>query len=226
MGETEYTNNVEHERDEPVVGSQGKQNSVHKQNVLEVIDDTLAIQEVHGRPQEVPVQRLGEAQAASLARHISYRNDLLEADDLDGCDDDDNIEMASAKSEEEATDHDESPYCAHDEVCLLFLVFALFCCLWCLEMSVGRLPLKANEHTGGSTAPLRVGVPGCEPVSLISDTLIEARRARPLLALRCANLTSLRGRAIISLILCYAEVPAGPGRIEAAVEARRRGLEE
>ena len=30
---------------------------------------------------------------------------------------------------------------------------------------------------------------------------------------------------MISLLLCYAEEPAGPGRIDAVVEARRRGLE-
>jgi hypothetical protein len=52
-----------------------------------------------------------------------------------------------------------------------------------------------------SMAPLRVGLPGCEPVSEISDMLIEARRARPLLALLCANLTSLRGRAIVCCVL-------------------------
>lgn len=71
-----------------------------------------------------------------------------------------------------------------------------------------------------STAPLRVGLLGCEPVSLMSDMLMEARRARPLLALLCANLTSLRGRAMVDGALrCAVLCCAG------AVRSRRSSAE-
>ncbi|KAJ8104906.1 hypothetical protein OPT61_g10502 [Boeremia exigua] len=73
-----------HKGDEAVVGGQGQQDAVDQQDVLEVVDDALAVQEVHGGAEEVPVQRLGEAQAAGLAGDVGDRNDLLEADDLHG----------------------------------------------------------------------------------------------------------------------------------------------
>ena len=46
-----------------MMGGQGQQNAVNEQDVLEVVDDALAVQKVHGGAEEVPVQRLGEAQA-------------------------------------------------------------------------------------------------------------------------------------------------------------------
>lgn len=61
-----------------MVGSEREQDAVDEQNVLEVVDDTLAVEKVHGRAQEVPVQRLGEAQAAGFAGHVCNGNDLLE----------------------------------------------------------------------------------------------------------------------------------------------------
>jgi hypothetical protein len=108
-----------------VVGRQGEQQAVDHQDVLEVVYHTLAVQEVHGSAQEVPVQRLGEAQTARLARNIRNRNDLLERYDLHHGDDDDDEEVAGAEGPEEARDHDEGPYCARDEVGLLLLVLAL-----------------------------------------------------------------------------------------------------
>lgn len=183
-----------------MVGRQGEQDSVNEQDVLEVVDDALAVQEVHGSAEEVPVQRLRKAQAAGLAGDVGYRNDLLEADDLDGGDDDDDVQVAGAEGEEEASNHDQRPCCAHDEVGLLFLVLALLGDWWCLDSSAVNFSLADMRTAAFSTAPLRVGLPGCEPASEISDTLIEARRARPLLALLCANLTSLRGRAIMCAV--------------------------
>ena len=184
-----------------MVGGQGQQNPINQQDVLEVVDDALAVQEVHGGAEEVPVQRLGEAQAAGLAGDVGYRNDLLEADDLDGGDDHDDVEVAGAEGEEEAPDHDQRPRCAHDEVGLLLLVLALLGDgrrLGGLSAGGRLLDDAAAARTGDfSKRPLRVGLPGWEPDSLISDMLMEARRARPLLALLCANLTSLRGRAMV-----------------------------
>lgn len=66
----------------------------------------------------------------------------------------------------------------------------------------GELEGRAG-HTGGSflinlfMAPLRVGLSGLEPVSLISDMLVLSRRALPLLERPLwLNLTSFRGRAM------------------------------
>ena len=125
-----------------MVSCQGKQDPVDEQNVLEIVDDAFAVQEVHGSAEEVPVQGFGEAQAAGLAGDVGYRNDLLEADDLDGGDDDDDVQVAGAEGEEEASDHDEGPCCAHDEVGLLLLVLALLGGWWCLESSAGNFSCR------------------------------------------------------------------------------------
>ena len=89
-----------------MVGCQGKQQAVHHQDVLEVVYHTLAVQEVHGSAQEVPVERLGEAQTAGLARHVRNCNDLLERYDLHRGDDDNDEEVAGAEGPEEARNHD------------------------------------------------------------------------------------------------------------------------
>jgi hypothetical protein len=107
-----------------MVGSEWEQDAVNKQNVLEIVDDALAIQEVHGSAEKVPVKRLGEAQTASLAGHIGDCNDLFERDDLHGRDNDDEVEMAGAEDPKEDGDHHESPYRAGYEVGLLLLVLA------------------------------------------------------------------------------------------------------
>jgi hypothetical protein len=59
--EEDEAHDVEHETDEAVVGSKGQENLVDQDNVLEVVDDTLAVEEVHGGAKEIPVERLGEA---------------------------------------------------------------------------------------------------------------------------------------------------------------------
>ena len=45
---SQRTNNIEHEGNESVVGSQGKQQTVNHQDVLEVVYDALTVQKVHG----------------------------------------------------------------------------------------------------------------------------------------------------------------------------------
>lgn len=94
--------------------------------MLEVVNDALAVEKVHGSAEKVPVERLCEAQATCLAGHIGNGNDLLEGDDLDGGDDDDDEKMSGTKGPEEAGNHDEGPYCTGDEVCLFLLIFALW----------------------------------------------------------------------------------------------------
>jgi hypothetical protein len=103
--------------------------------VLEVVDDALAVEKVHGGTEEVPVQRLGEAQAARLAGHIGDCDDLLERYDLDSGDDDDDVDVAGAQDPEEAKNHHEGPYGACYEVCLLLLVLGG----WWLLGSLGHV---------------------------------------------------------------------------------------
>lgn len=208
-----------------MVGGQGQQDPVDEQNVLEVVDDALAVQKVHGGAEEVPVQRLGEAQAAGLAGDVGYRNDLLEADDLDGGDDGDDVEVAGAEGEEEAADHDQRPGGAHDEVCLLLLILGLLGDERCLGSSVvsGGARRRGRARTDLSTAPLRVGLAGCEPDSLNSDMLMDGRRARPLLALLCANLTSLRGRAMADVWAVRPAACGSAGRIRGGGWRAQRG---
>lgn len=105
-----------------MVGGQREQDAVDEQNVLEVVDDALAVEKVHGGSEEVPVQRLGKAQTAGLAGHIGNCNDLLEGDDLHGGDDDDDVYVAGTEDPEEAEDHDERPYRACYEVGLFLFV--------------------------------------------------------------------------------------------------------
>ncbi len=67
---------------------------------------------------------------------------------------------------------------------------------------------------GRLTAPFVVGLPGS---SLYSDMLCDGRRALPVLPLRWWNLTSLRGRAMLS--------EAGGGR-RRAVQKAEMGVEK
>ena len=178
-----------------MVGSQGQQQTVHHQDVLEVVDDTLAVEEVHGGAEEVPIQRLGEAQAAGLAGHICDCDDLLKGYDLDCRDDNDDEEMAGAEGPEEAGNHDEGPCCARYEVGLLLLVLGLGGLFGGLALSAGETWAEGCQRTGGAVSSLIVGLPG----SLYSDMLCEGLRALPLLALRTwwLNLTSFLGRAMV-----------------------------
>lgn len=52
------TQNIQHEADEPVVLGERNKVRVDKHNVLEVVDDRLAVEEVVGDDEEVPVERL------------------------------------------------------------------------------------------------------------------------------------------------------------------------
>jgi hypothetical protein len=76
-------------------------------------------------------------------------------------------------------------------------------CCACVSGGCRQRGARGALHTGGSflislfTTPLRVGLSGFEPVSLISDMLVLSRRALPLLARPLwLNLTSFRGRAM------------------------------
>ena len=49
------TEDVQNKADEAVVRRQRQENLVNQYNVLEIVDDALAVQKVHGRCEPVPV---------------------------------------------------------------------------------------------------------------------------------------------------------------------------
>lgn len=100
-----------------------QENLVDKHNVLEVVDHALAVEEVHGRSEEVPIECLCEAQAARSRRHVGNRNDLLVANDLHGGHDDEHVDVAREHGAEEEGDHDDGPDGACDERLLLLFRF-------------------------------------------------------------------------------------------------------
>lgn len=108
-----------------MVGCEGQQDAIDKQYVLEVVDNALAIQKVHCCPQEIPVQRLGEAEAAGAAGHIGYGNDLLERYDLYRGDDDNDVDMAGGHGAEEESNHNQGPHGTLHEVCLFLFIVGL-----------------------------------------------------------------------------------------------------
>jgi hypothetical protein len=55
---TEY---VENEADEAMVGRKGQEDAINQNDMLEVVDNTLAVQEVHGGSEEVPIQGFRES---------------------------------------------------------------------------------------------------------------------------------------------------------------------
>ena len=127
-----------------------QKNLIHQNDVLEVVDHTLAVQEVHGGSEEVPVESLGEAQTARSRRHICNGNDLLVANNLHGGHDDEHIDVAREHGSEEEGDHDKSPDRACNESLLLFLVFG--------QLLDRRLLVVGRPASRGVCAILLVGV--------------------------------------------------------------------
>lgn len=50
------TNDIEHEANESMMGCERQEYSINENYVLEVVNDALSVEEVHGRPQEIPVE--------------------------------------------------------------------------------------------------------------------------------------------------------------------------
>lgn len=107
-----------------MVGGQGQEDLVNQHDMLEVVDDAFAIEEVTSGGQPVPVQALGPAQVSRPAGNVGNGNDLLEGDDLDGRNDEDDVDMAEEQGGKEAPYHYERPDHPCDEGLLLFLVLA------------------------------------------------------------------------------------------------------
>lgn len=57
--EEDEADDVEDEADEAVVGGERQEDAVDEDDVLEVVDDGLAVEEVHGSDEPVPVEALG-----------------------------------------------------------------------------------------------------------------------------------------------------------------------
>lgn len=91
--------------------------------MLEVIDDTLSVQKVHGGGQEIPVQRLGKPQILLFAGDIGNGDNLLERDDLNSSRKTDNVDVAGEHGDEEPRNHDKGPYCPCNKSLLLLLIF-------------------------------------------------------------------------------------------------------
>jgi hypothetical protein len=118
------TKDVEDKADEAVVSRQWQQNLVNEDNVLEVVDDALAVEKIHGGAEPVPVKALGGAQVSGAAGDVGNSNDLLEGDDLNGGDNEDDVDVTHEKSGEEQGDHDEGPEGTRVEVGLFLLVLS------------------------------------------------------------------------------------------------------
>lgn len=119
------TDDIKHEADEPVVRGQRQEHLINKDDVLEIVDDTLAVEEVHGGGKPVPVQALGRAELTGSGGDACDGDDLLEGDDLDDGDDEDDVYVAHEEGGEEAADHEKRPYCPRYEVLLLLFVIVL-----------------------------------------------------------------------------------------------------
>lgn len=114
-----------------------QQHPINQNHMFEIINHTLPIQKIHRRAQKIPIQRLGEAQAARAGGDVGDGDDFFEADDLDGGDDDEDVDVAGEHAAEEDADHDEGPGGAGDEglfllgvvvgFLLLLLGFFLLC---------------------------------------------------------------------------------------------------
>lgn len=119
------TYNVEHEADEPMMCCKRQQHFVDENDMLKVVYHALTIQEVHGRPQEVPIETSRERKIPGSAWHCCNSDDFLKRDDLYGCNDADDVDMPGKEADEEGRDHHEGPYGPGYEGLFLLLVLGL-----------------------------------------------------------------------------------------------------
>lgn len=159
------TKDVQNEADEAVMGGQGQQDLVDQDDVLEIVDDGLAVQEVHGCGQPVPVEALGRAQLASAAGDAGDGDDLFEGDDLDGSDDADDVDVAHEEGGEEAGEHDKGPESTGQEVGLLLLILGSFLVFGRLGLLAGMLAMTSfGRRDGIEGACAGAGAEGRRPL--------------------------------------------------------------
>lgn len=144
-----HTYHVQHKAYKSVMRRQWQKHFVNQQDMLEVVDDRLAVQEIHGDPQEVPVERSGERQPFLLGRYLSNADDFFERDDLNGCDEEQHVHMPAKHAQEETTDHDKRPCCSNDKCLLLLLIFVLYAYFWLqYAVSVDPNPVHLYRASG------------------------------------------------------------------------------
>lgn len=93
--------------------------------MLEIVNDALSVEKVHGGAEEIPVQGSGEGQILRSAGDVGDGYDFLEGDDLDSGNYADDVNVAGEHGCKETSYHDERPYCSSDEGLLLFFVLGL-----------------------------------------------------------------------------------------------------
>jgi hypothetical protein len=104
-GSIGLTDDVEHETDEPVVRCQWKQQHIHQENVLEVVNDALSVQEIHCCGQKIPVETFGELKILLSRWNICNRNNFLERHHLHHRDNGGDIDMPGSHRPEEYAYH-------------------------------------------------------------------------------------------------------------------------
>lgn len=102
--------------------SKRQQHPINQHNMLKVINHALAVEEIHGGAEEVPIQGLSKAEGAGARGDVGDGDDLLEGDDLHGGHDDDDVDVAGEHAAEEDGDHDEGPDGAGDEGLFFLLI--------------------------------------------------------------------------------------------------------
>lgn len=177
---------------------------VHEHDVLEIVDNTLAVEEVHGRRQPIPVQGLCEPQPASATRHVGYRDDFLEGYDLYCCDDGYDVNMPHAHGQEEAGHHDKRPYRPGNEGLLLLLVLRslrFFQLDILVSLRPQATPRNSNILTSFATSlVVFCSDAGSEPPSLMSEKLLlRAPSNAVALPFLWLNLIFRRGFAMLSV---------------------------
>lgn len=117
------THHVQHEADESMVGCERQKHLVHQQDMLEVVNDTLSVEEVHGRRQEIPIERFCKAQVLLSARNIRNCDDFLKGDDLNRRHNRYQIYMTGEHGTKEASNHDERPDRTSNKCLSLLFIF-------------------------------------------------------------------------------------------------------
>lgn len=147
------TEDIEDEADEAVVSGQRQQDLVNQNNVLEVVNDSLAVEEVHGSRQPVPVETLSRSKGAGTAGDVGDGNDLLERDDLYSGNNGNDVDVSHKERGKEQGEHDKGPESASYEVGLLLFVLGLLLanCWRLLLVDCFQLARRLGLELGGRT---------------------------------------------------------------------------
>lgn len=116
--EADEANNVKHEADESVVTGKGDEISVHKDNVLEVVDNGFAVEEVVSHDEEIPVDSLvpavallarGSSLGTTVVTKVEKSSDFFIDERLTQHDEKDHVGVAHTEKSDEAADHNKGP---------------------------------------------------------------------------------------------------------------------